>query len=103
MYLMNLLSKILIAVPDYSDARAVERINSDLVNSVGNLLSRTTALSVNKQQDFPPLEQESVLVQFLSEEDVKMYHSLQNLPGMYFAPFKIFHEKELFFFGPVSG
>ena len=62
----------------------MERINADLVNSIGNLLSRTTALSVNKQQEFPPIEQDPDLVHFLSDEDVKMYHSLLKLPGTYF-------------------
>ncbi|XP_070173846.1 methionine--tRNA ligase, mitochondrial-like isoform X2 [Littorina saxatilis] len=64
---------------NYSDARAVERINSDLVNSIGNLLSRTTAPSVNKAQEFPPLESDAELAAFFTDVDVKMYRSLQTL------------------------
>ena len=80
---MHLLLPLLwLPLLDYSDTRAVQRINSDLVNSIGNLLSRTTAPSVNKQQlFFPPVEDDCVLEKFLSEEDIKMYHSLQCLPG----------------------
>ncbi|KAK7489324.1 hypothetical protein BaRGS_00019432 [Batillaria attramentaria] len=66
---------------NYSDARAVERINGDLVNTMGNLLSRTTAPSVNKQQEFPPLDSGKDLQRFLSEDDVRMYTSLMELPG----------------------
>ncbi|KAL8594803.1 hypothetical protein ACOMHN_047520 [Nucella lapillus] len=65
---------------NYSDARAVERINSDLVNSLGNLLSRTAAPSVNKRQEFPPLVSETHLRQYLSESDREMYVALQRLP-----------------------
>ncbi|XP_076454257.1 methionine--tRNA ligase, mitochondrial-like [Babylonia areolata] len=65
---------------NYSDARAVERINSELVNSLGNLLSRTTAPSVNRQQEFPPMVPDSDLRQYLSESDLEMYWSLQRLP-----------------------
>ncbi|PVD19061.1 hypothetical protein C0Q70_21620 [Pomacea canaliculata] len=64
---------------NYSDARVVERINSDLVNSIGNLLNRVTAPSVNKQQYFPALDDITDLSKFLSQEDVEKYHSLAEL------------------------
>jgi methionyl-tRNA synthetase len=38
---------------DYSDERAVECINTDLVNTLCNLVSRCAAKSVNRDQIFP--------------------------------------------------
>lgn len=40
---------------DYSDQRAIECINADLVNTLGNLLSRTTGTNINPSQSFPAL------------------------------------------------
>jgi len=38
---------------DYSDRRAVECINNDLVNTLCNLVNRCAARSLNPQQIFP--------------------------------------------------
>ena len=100
---------LLIPAAGYSDARAVERVNSDLVNSLANLLSRTAAPALNPAQQFPPLPPAlnpaqqfpplpsslnpaqqfpplppaagASLADFLAPSDVEMYHSLPTLPG----------------------
>ena len=41
---------------DYSDERAVECINTDLVNTLCNLVSRCSAKSLNSSQVFPRFE-----------------------------------------------
>ena len=42
---------------DYSDSRAVECINNDLVNTLCNLVSRCSAKSLNPLQIFPDFDQ----------------------------------------------
>ena len=64
---------------DYSDNRVVDRINSDLANTIGNLLARCTAPAVNLKQEFPSLEEN--FDQFLDSNELEMYASLHSLPG----------------------
>ena len=72
---------ILVAyLPAYSDKRAAERINTDLANTLGNLLGRCTAPAVNKQQELPPLIPDD-LYEFFNSDDREMYTRLHQLPG----------------------
>ncbi|KAK3776360.1 hypothetical protein RRG08_059147 [Elysia crispata] len=63
----------------YSDKRVAERINTDLANTLGNLLGRCTAPSVNRTQGLPSLSEEG-LFEFLSQEEREAHHTLYNLP-----------------------
>lgn len=64
----------------YSDKRLAEKINSDLANTMGNLLGRLTADSVNKRQEFPALNEDD-LFEFCSAEERDMHKALYQLPG----------------------
>ncbi|CAL1532012.1 unnamed protein product [Lymnaea stagnalis] len=64
----------------YSDKKLTERINSDLANTMGNLLGRLTAQSVNKRQEFPALNEDD-LFEFCSAEERDMHKALYQLPG----------------------
>ena len=48
-----LMNTFFLFLTDYSENVGIEYINSDLVNTCGNLLSRCTAPSVNPEQIFP--------------------------------------------------
>ncbi|KAK3592057.1 hypothetical protein CHS0354_019313 [Potamilus streckersoni] len=43
---------------NYSDQQVINYINSEIVNTLGNLLSRSTSLSINSEQIFPYLDKE---------------------------------------------
>ena len=66
--------------PDYSERRVVECINSELVNTLGNLLSRTTAPAVNTHQVVPPVDL-GLFSQRASGEENDMLDRLRTLPG----------------------
>lgn len=69
-------------LPGYSDSKAVENLNNDLAEKLGNLLHRISSRKINMNVGdvFPALNQEVLEIKF-SEEDIKMYRSLQKLPG----------------------
>jgi len=56
---------------DYSDSRAVECINNDLINTLCNLVSRCAATSLNPQQIFPAFDQSAFNhIALDSEQDI---------------------------------
>jgi hypothetical protein len=72
---------------DYNDTKAVDYLNNDLCNTLGNLLSRCTSRKINTNmgQIFPALDREILEWKF-SQNDIDMYRSLQQLPGKMFRP-----------------
>ena len=68
-------------VLDYNDARAMECINSDLVNTLGNLLNRCTGKSINPDQIYPSLDN-GVLSSLLSSEDKLAFREIYDLGGL---------------------
>ena len=71
-----------ISIADYSDERVVTCLNSEVVNSLGNLLSRCTAPAINPQQVVPHWDQE-LFHQRASQEDLDMMQHLRELPGVW--------------------
>ncbi|KAK6195372.1 hypothetical protein SNE40_000819 [Patella caerulea] len=63
---------------NYSDVKAVECINSELVNVLGNLLNRCTSLTINLQQVWTGSCVEDI-EKFLSPADQDKFHSLEHL------------------------
>ncbi|KAH9488994.1 Methionine--tRNA ligase, mitochondrial [Bulinus truncatus] len=74
----------------YSDHRIAERINADLANTLGNLLGRLTAPSVNKKQEFVALKEDD-LFEFLSAEERDRHHDIYQLPDKVNELFCDFH------------
>ncbi|XP_041347778.1 methionine--tRNA ligase, mitochondrial-like [Gigantopelta aegis] len=66
---------------NYSDAKAVECVNSDLVNTLGNLLSRCTSAAINPRQVFTEPSSRS-LVQDLSRDEQAAFSQLNDLPDI---------------------
>lgn len=58
----------------------MERINTDLANTLGNLLGRLTAPSVNKTQSFVALNQDDMF-EFLTVEEREFFKSTYHLAG----------------------
>ncbi|XP_072034833.1 methionine--tRNA ligase, mitochondrial-like [Amphiura filiformis] len=88
---------------DYNDDRLVNTLNADLGDTLGNLLSRVTAKSINPQQVFPqfhsdlfpwqPSSSSSTVVRAL-QEDYDLIESVQKLPdtvNMHYRNFE-FHK-----------
>jgi len=67
---------------DYSDSRAVECINNDLVNTFSNLVSRCAAKSLNPQQIFPRFDQ-SVFNNIALDSEKDIMTRLYELAGWY--------------------
>jgi len=65
---------------DYSDDRAVECINNDLVNTLCNLVSRCAAKSLNPQQIFPEFDQ-STFNHIALESETDIMRNLYELAG----------------------
>ncbi|KAL3869101.1 hypothetical protein ACJMK2_041826 [Sinanodonta woodiana] len=63
---------------NYSDQHAVNYINSDIVNTLGNLLSRSTSLSVNPEQIFPRLNREMYMT-CISAFDRETFENIEQL------------------------
>ncbi|ESO09132.1 hypothetical protein HELRODRAFT_190723 [Helobdella robusta] len=63
---------------NYSDSRAVECINSDLVNTLGNLLSRSTGQNINPKQIFPSFDKD-VFESLVTEADRKVLFQLYQI------------------------
>ncbi|XP_014768848.1 methionine--tRNA ligase, mitochondrial isoform X2 [Octopus bimaculoides] len=64
---------------NFSEQKMVECVNSEIVNTLGNLLSRCTSLSINPNQIFPALNKATLKASFSSEAQHSFYQ-LQELP-----------------------
>ena len=79
---------------DYSDDRLVKTVNSDLAGTLGNLVSRVTAKSLNPEQIFPefntdlfprqPSSSSNTVVARATTEDYALIDSVLKLPGKHF-------------------
>lgn len=69
---------------DYSDVKLMRILNSELADTLGNLLSRGCAKTVNKRQVFPKLNQQ-LFDEDLMQLDVtrKLINLLEQLPGTF--------------------
>ena len=76
-------------VPDYSDEQLVKCVNSELANTLGNLLSRCSACSLNRDQAFP-VWLPAVFDDRCDEEDRKMWADLASLPGTVAIPTSLY-------------
>lgn len=65
---------------NFNEQKMVECVNSEIVNTFGNLLSRCTSKIVNPDQIFPSLEKEAFYLYFNNEERHN-YDKLQDLSG----------------------
>ena len=65
---------------DYSDSRAVECVNNDLVNTLCNLVSRCAAKSLNPQQMFPDFDP-STFDDITHESEKDIMNNLYQLAG----------------------
>ncbi|ESO82122.1 hypothetical protein LOTGIDRAFT_223492 [Lottia gigantea] len=66
---------------NYNDELAVDCINSELVNTLGNLLNRVTSYSINRSQVCPASSQENI-EKYLTKEQLEEFQSLRNLPDI---------------------
>ena len=66
---------------DYTDERVKECINSDVVNTLGNLLSRCTGGAVNPDQVFPSPPDPNLWDRLASDAERDMLVRLHELPG----------------------
>lgn len=68
---------------DYSDLKAVRILNSELADTLGNLLSRCCSQSLNSNQVFPKINPEAY--HEISSMDVtqKVVGHISALPGLY--------------------
>ncbi|XP_064615166.1 methionine--tRNA ligase, mitochondrial-like [Liolophura sinensis] len=76
---------------NYTDEKVMQVINSDLVNTLGNLLQRCTSLSVNPDQVIPPLHGESFSNHF-TQEEIDRYDrllTLQERVDVHYSDFNI--------------
>ncbi|XP_067949721.1 methionine--tRNA ligase, mitochondrial-like [Watersipora subatra] len=66
---------------NYSESKMLNYLNSELCNTLGNLLNRCTSKSINKQQTYPPLDLD---VHERVEEDgwKELMADLDLLPGL---------------------
>lgn len=73
---------------DYSDQKATRIINAELVNTLGNLLSRVCAPSINKRQVVPVccLKQLKDL-----DHSLQLIKKLKKLPSIYEEHFEAFN------------
>lgn len=67
-------------VAGYNDQRLVDCVNSELANTLGNLLSRCAANSLNRDQAIPAWHP-GVFADRCTKEDREMWGSLASLPG----------------------
>lgn len=68
-------------VLDYSDIKVLRILNSELADTLGNLLSRACAKSLNPRQVFPRLHPDQ-LNELLKEDCTKrLINALKELPG----------------------
>lgn len=66
---------------DYSDVKVIRILNSELADTLGNLLSRCTGTALNPDQVFPEIE--LTAFQDVASEDVtkKLIEAVNTLPG----------------------
>ncbi|XP_074658159.1 methionine--tRNA ligase, mitochondrial-like [Tubulanus polymorphus] len=64
---------------NYSDKKVVECLNSELCNTLGNLINRATANALNPEQIFPQFD-EAVFVARSTPQDSKLLSGLIDLP-----------------------
>ena len=67
----------LIIITDYCDDRIASSLNGDLADSLGNLLQRCTAPSLNPSQSVPPLPD----VDRMTREDKTVMDAMNRLCG----------------------
>ena len=59
----------------------VNYLNSEVCNTLGNLLNRCTSKSINSSQTFPPLNTE-FYESVATQEGRQLINDLQQLPGL---------------------
>lgn len=72
---------------DFSEGKMVDYLNSELCNTLANLLSRCTSKSINSSQLYPPFNAE-VFESAATEEWRELMDSLNSLPGLSVAVFR---------------
>lgn len=72
--------KNILNIPDYSDQKATRIINAELVNTLGNLLSRVCAPSVNKRQMVPVCDFKELRA---LDTALQLMKKLKKLPTIY--------------------
>lgn len=73
---------------DYSDIKATRIINAEIVNTLGNLLSRVCAPAINKRQVVPNTTLKD-LKEF--ENSLKLIKKLKKLPSIYAEHFESYN------------
>lgn len=66
---------------DYSETKAIRILNSELADSLGNLLNRCSGRTVNPDQIIPHFCQHSFSTYCNSDEALALVESLSALPG----------------------
>ncbi|XP_023720689.1 methionine--tRNA ligase, mitochondrial isoform X2 [Cryptotermes secundus] len=67
---------------NYSETKAIRILNSELADSLGNLLNRCSGKTVNPDQIFPKFCQHSFSIYCNSDEALKLVESLSALPDL---------------------
>ncbi|KAL5004792.1 hypothetical protein ScPMuIL_018248 [Solemya velum] len=77
---------------NYSDQKAVDCINSELVNTLGNLLSRVTSVALNPSQVFPQADTASFTNHFsgVEREEFQQLYSLWSKVDVHYRSFNIY-------------
>lgn len=75
-------------ITDYSDIKATRIINAEIVNTLGNLLSRVCAPAINKRQIIPNANLKE-LKEF--EQSLKLIKKLKKLPSIYEEHFESYN------------
>lgn len=70
--------------------KAVHLVNTDLVNNLANLISRSTAKAMNPKQKYPSFDLE-VMEHVLKGTGEKFVLSLNELAGKFFGFYGIHH------------
>lgn len=65
---------------DYSESKVIDCVNSDLVNTLGNLLNRVTGTVINPSQSLPPFDRQ-VFDRHGMPVDRTMLQTLSSLPS----------------------
>ena len=73
-------------VTDYNEEKMISYLNSELCNTLGNLLNRCTSKSINSSQIYPPLNN-SIYESMCNEEWSELMHNLRELPGGFITHF----------------
>lgn len=73
---------LVLFITDYNEIVAMEYVNSDLVNTLGNLLGRCTATSINPQQIYPRKHEDTYLSK-ITASDRETFENIDVLVGKY--------------------